>query len=82
MTMPSVQHRDTSREIDISPAVHIPELRILGPCDVEILGRDSTGHCAFMAGRKGGCCAHQKAPNMHWFDRHSTISAWIKLKAA
>ena len=62
MAMACVQHRDTSREVDVALAVHIPDFGILGPCDIEIFRRNAAGHGGFMAEPEGGCCAHGRLP--------------------
>ena len=41
VAVPGVEHADARGEIDVAPAIDIPQLRVLGPDDIDTLGADT-----------------------------------------
>ena len=63
MTMAGIEYRNAAREIDISPALDVPQLRVIGLCGKDrIGGRHATGHGPLAAGEKFSIDRHDPVP--------------------
>src|SRR5215207_2322349 len=65
VTVTGVEHRDASREVDVTLAVDIPQLRILRAGCIECLGRDTPRNGGLVALGKSHCCTHRGSPIIH-----------------
>jgi hypothetical protein len=67
----SVEHRDASREVDVTFAIDIPQLRILRAGCIECLGRDTSGNGSLVAVGKSLCCTDLRL-FMRWRGAYAT----------